>query len=886
MKQSLSLLFIVPFGIIGNPVALDNERVQNPYSSDYNRARISETTRTKDLEVNRNATIDGDLVVHGLTDTTTLDVNDTTTDTLVVNDSATISNLTVDELTVDNLMHSCDVTVGCNLILQDSDGTVGGIIKNGVPFLQNYGINNTFMGANAGNYSLTSSNNVGIGTSALGSNASGSFNVAVGPQSQLFNTDGLQNTSVGFNAMVSNSTGNNNTALGASALSSSMNSDSNTAIGNQSLMIASGANNIALGSAAGANITTGNNNIAIGNMGQADDTNTIRIGTVGLQNKNFQAGIYDAISSLSNSTLVVVDSDGQLTTDSIVQNIKMANSVDSLNGNILKGGLPFLHNYGGNTFLGSNAGNFTMSGGNNVGIGNNTLTTSTTSFSNTAVGAFSQHSNTDGIQNSSFGSSALMINSTGDNNSVFGADAAKNNTTGSLNTAFGTQSLFSNTAGNNNIALGANAGANLTNGHNNIAIGNLGVASESDTIRIGTAGVHAQNFQAGIYGVSSPLADNALVTIDSNGQLNSGPLGQNIVLQDSLNNTTGSIFKNGQSFLHNYGTDNTFIGSNAGNFTTTGMSNIGVGVNTLSANTIGRGNIAMGTFSLTGNTEGDANIGIGYSSLNNNIDGDDNIGIGQFTLTANTSGTENIALGSSTLFANTTGTNNTGLGTQALFENSSGNSNTAVGFNAGSGITSGNNNITLGSSAGLLLTTGDNNIVIGNLGVAGESDTIRIGDPNVHTNTYIAGIYNQPALSGLPIFIDADHKLGTIPSSIRFKENIETITPEIANVLLQLRGVSFNYKNDPAMHKEFGFIAEEVDQQFPDLVIYDEQGLPLTVKYHTLHALLLSLIQMHAQDLADHQELLDEHDQLLASYENLQNIVANLLLRVDALENA
>src|SRR5262249_19532154 len=38
------------------------------------------------------------------------------------------------------------------------------------------------------------------------------------------------------------------------------------------------------------------------------------------------------------------------------------------------------------------------------------------------------------------------------------------------------------------------------------------------------------------------------------------------------------------------------------------------------------------------------------------------------------------------------------------------------------------------------ITTGSNNIYIGNLGVDNESNTIRIGDPTIIQNAYIAGI--------------------------------------------------------------------------------------------------------------------------------------------------
>ena len=49
------------------------------------------------------------------------------------------------------------------------------------------------------------------------------------------------------------------------------------------------------------------------------------------------------------------------------------------------------------------------------------------------------------------------------------------------------------------------------------------------------------------------------------------------------------------------------------------------------------------------------------------------------------------------------------------------------------------NNIAVGCNAGSL-ATGSNNIYIGNLGVPGENNTIRIGDPAIHQNVYINGI--------------------------------------------------------------------------------------------------------------------------------------------------
>ena len=75
----------------------------------------------------------------------------------------------------------------------------------------------------------------------------------------------------------------------------------------------------------------------------------------------------------------------------------------------------------------------------------------------------------------------------------------------------------------------------------------------------------------------------------------------------------------------------------------------------------------------------------------------------------NTTGNANVAIGSLAAYSNFTGGGNTAVGEQALFDNQSGNYNIALGFAAGN------------------RTTGSNNIVIGDIGVEGESNTIRIG---------------------------------------------------------------------------------------------------------------------------------------------------------------
>src|ERR687891_701021 len=83
---------------------------------------------------------------------------------------------------------------------------------------------------------------------------------------------------------------------------------------------------------------------------------------------------------------------------------------------------------------------------------------------------------------------------------------------------------------------------------------------------------------------------------------------------------------------------------------------------------------------------------------------------------------------------------NTFFGDGALVSLTTGVWDTALGFEALNHNTTGHNNTAVGCNAGIEATTGSNNIYIGNIGVADESNTIRIGDPAIHQNAFLAGI--------------------------------------------------------------------------------------------------------------------------------------------------
>ena len=77
-------------------------------------------------------------------------------------------------------------------------------------------------------------------------------------------------------------------------------------------------------------------------------------------------------------------------------------------------------------------------------------------------------------------------------------------------------------------------------------------------------------------------------------------------------------------------------------------------------------------------------------------------------------------------------------------------------------------------------------------------------------------------------------------SSIRYKDNIETLKYGLDKVL-QMRGVSYNKKDTGVT--EIGLIAEELNEIMPDLVIKNEEGLPDSVSYGRITAVLIEAIK-------------------------------------------
>jgi hypothetical protein len=152
-------------------------------------------------------------------------------------------------------------------------------------------------------------------------------------------------------------------------------------------------------------------------------------------------------------------------------------------------------------------------------------------------------------------------------------------------------------------------------------------------------------------------------------------------------------------------------------------------------------------------------------------------------------------------------------------------------------------------SASNYTTSESSNILIGNNGTATENNTIRIGGATGSSagqqNRFFAygvrGITTGNA-DAIAVLVDSAGQLGTVSSSKRYKENIQKIGLECAN-LMKLNPVKFNYKVHDSTQVNYGLIAEEVEKIMPRLVVKDQFGQCETVRYDQLIPLMLSELQ-------------------------------------------
>lgn len=286
----------------------------------------------------------------------------------------------------------------------------------------------------------------------------------------------------------------------------------------------------------------------------------------------------------------------------------------------------------------------------------------------------------------------------------------------------------------------------------------------------------------------------------------------------------------------------------------TNWNNIALGANALFTSSDSNYNIAIGENALLLNTS-HHNIAIGKDAMNQHGFGDDNTALGSDALSRNISSIDNVALGKSAGY------------------NVSGDENTYIGAFASNGLATHfkDGSINIGAFSGYTDTNADR------LYIENSSGTTPLigGDfiyKSVGINRNINSLFNTFEVGGTASKSIAGNWLAN--SDGRLKKNILDISGVSAlHKLSVLEGVSYFWNdtqtgNVRPENIQYGFIAQDLMQVFPEHVVKDKQGFYQTA-YGTYDAFVVEAIKELENKFKNNDIDIESLDTRLIRIENL-----------------
>jgi hypothetical protein len=482
-------------------------------------------------------------------------------------------------------------------------------------------------------------------------------------------------------------------------------------------------------------------------------------------------------------------------------------------------------------------GNYPVGTG-NVALGDNVFGFGNLSGSNnTAMGQAAMYDNSTGAWNLAAGYLALENNTTGSYNVALGASALGLNTTASSNTAVGYQSLYTNTAGENMAAFGYQAlySSNTTGSVNNNAFGFGSLYSTST----GTS-----NTSMGHLSMYSNTTGSSNVAMGTQALYSNTTASNNTAVgyQAGYSNTNGAITAIGQQAL----------------YSNTGPSNVAVGYQAAYSNTSGQDNVALGRNALYSNTTASNNTAVGYQAGYDNTTGANSVFIGHSAGENVTTGNAHVLIGQGTGSSITANSYNTFVG-QGVGTSTTGGYNTFVGVSNGATgacghlVTTGTKNTIIGAysgnQGGLDIRTASNHIVLsdgdgnprfyinndaqsfssasvadfiqkwslGTTSTDGLIVTYPTETPNNTSRFFFRGSDSTNTKIDIYSSGTISNRTGTYNtlSDAKLKENIVDATPKLTK-LMDVKVRNYNLIGDEL--KQIGFVAQELEQVFPNLI--------------------------------------------------------------------
>jgi hypothetical protein len=730
------------------------------------------------------------------------------------------------------------------------------------------GYENSATGWNSLNKNTEGKYNTAYGSRSLFNNTTGNYNVAIGTVTMNSNISGSGNSALGHAALSSNEEGFNNTAIGSEALYKNTTGYLNSAYGNRAgYEITTGTNNIVLGYHAGKNITTGSYNIIVGDNKEAPSATA-----------SYQMVIGDSLllyGDISNKRIGI----GTSTPKAILH----AHGTGAGGGNVLFTGQRKISGAGDPPSTG--AGTRMMWYPDQAAFRSGEV--SGTQWDKANLGSYSLAS---GYNTKAQGTSAVALgyNTTASND---------------FTTAIG---VYTTASGHSSIALGANTSAlsfaetvigryNTTYTPWNIydwnALDRLFVIGNgTDDASRSNAMVVLKNGKVGI-GVDAPLEQ-----LHTTGTIRFSGLVDGTGTQAVMVNSTGNLSKrtlNTVAFNGYSETDPTWTGNANITDKISRTGNIGIGASAtnptylLSVGYNGVGLDSPDGNTLTFNTSGtermcvyNANLGIGcftpnYKlSIGNNTTGLHNPVSNALSIITNDlervriGDNGNVSIGTTSTTNNrlrvissvSGGTNSTGYFENehtsglALRATSNSSDGTILSIQEGSGYSlrcDGYDSYPTGWFVAMIVK--GRNVGIGN---SNPGQKLDISDGNGRVESGYSWLTN---------------------SDIRYKQNITTLENSLQKIS-KIRGIRYDLKEEDQLvagkGKHIGFIAQELEKEFPEFVVTEENGYK-SVSYDKMTAVIVEAVKEQQSEIDELKKIVQQ-----------QQVQISALLKIEQTESA
>lgn len=833
------------------------------------------------------------------------------------------------------------------------------------------GGDNSFFGSSSGQANTTGSNNTYVGVQAGFTNTTGSNNTTIGSKANVATGDLNYATAIGADAVVSS---NNSVVLGRNVDTVRIPGNLNVtgSFSGSFTVPTTNITGVLSQTNGGTGLTAAG---APGNFLRSDGTNWTSspfqasdipiLSTSFIQNST-------TTQSASNFNISGDGTVGGTLKGGVVNAATQFNLNDqrvlagTINGNLFVGfEAGASSTFGSNSFFGNSAGRDNATGTGNAFFGFNTgvqnSAGSSLAFFGHSAGAF----NTSGDNNSFFGNAAGLHNGSGSANSFFGTQAGQFNSDGSSNnTVIGSFAGL----GAGNLKFASAIGSNAVVGSNDtIVLGKSagfygGSSRPADTVQI-PGNLNVAGNISGTFNGTIATANNAL-------NLGGVPANQYVVTSDPRMTDARDPRPNSVNYIQNIpgiGTQSASFnitgGGNANVFNATTQYNIGgnrvlsmvgptgshnlfVGLGAGQSNS-GTENTFVGSDAGLANNDARSNSFFGAGAGQNHIDGDFNSFFGNLAGASNR-GNENSFFGTNAGSLNGTGSSNSFFGTRAGETNTFGDNNTFVGYRSNPlssnlvnataigarAVVSQSHSLVLGSIANVNGAIGDTNVGIGTtapafrldvvgrarlkqkLGSSGTADSAGLwffqNTPNaerafvgmendtsvgffgnnggdwglvMNTQTGITSIRSLAIVGVTSLCRNGQNEVSFCSSSLKYKTNISPFVPGLSFVN-KLRPISFDWK-DGGM-KDVGFGAEDIAKIDTRFVTYNDKGEVEGVKYDRLGVAFVNAfreqqaeIDIQKSVISDQQRKIDDLDSKI----NLQQAQINALKKLVCSQN-